>query len=87
MSKLDAVRALREARFAQEQARAGKPASRVAPQPAKATQPAKQTKASRPTAVVETGDTDGEALCGHRNMGGKTCTRERGHAAKNHRYS
>ena len=27
------------------------------------------------------------ALCGHRNMGGRTCTREHGHAAKSHRYS
>ena len=26
-------------------------------------------------------------LCGHRNMSGRTCTRERGHAAKSHRYS
>ena len=28
-----------------------------------------------------------EALCGHRNMSGRTCTREAGHAAKSHRYS
>ena len=28
-----------------------------------------------------------EELCGHRNIGGRTCTRERGHAAKSHRYS
>ena len=28
-----------------------------------------------------------EELCGHRNMSGRTCTRERGHAAKSHRYS
>ena len=28
-----------------------------------------------------------EELCGHRNMGGRTCTRERGHSAKSHRYS
>jgi hypothetical protein len=26
-------------------------------------------------------------LCGHRNMGGRTCTREAGHAAKSHRYA
>ena len=36
--------------------------------------------------------TGGHALrgpngCGHRNMGGRTCTREQGHAAKSHRYS
>ncbi|HET6561890.1 MAG TPA: hypothetical protein VFG72_08440 [Marmoricola sp.] len=28
-----------------------------------------------------------EQLCGHRNMAGRTCTREHGHAAKSHRYS
>jgi hypothetical protein len=28
-----------------------------------------------------------EALCGHRSMNGRTCTREQGHTAKNHRYS
>lgn len=28
-----------------------------------------------------------EALCGHRSMNGRTCTREQGHAAKSHRYS
>jgi hypothetical protein len=28
-----------------------------------------------------------EELCGHRNMSGRTCTREQGHAAKSHRYS
>ncbi len=28
-----------------------------------------------------------EELCGHRNMSGRTCTRERGHSAKSHRYS
>jgi hypothetical protein len=29
----------------------------------------------------------GEALCGHRSMNGRTCTREHGHSAKSHRYS
>ena len=28
-----------------------------------------------------------EELCGHKNMSGRTCTREKGHAAKSHRYS
>ena len=28
-----------------------------------------------------------EAMCGHRSMNGRTCTRERDHAAKSHRYS
>ena len=28
-----------------------------------------------------------DALCGHRSMNGRTCTREQGHVAKSHRYS
>ena len=28
-----------------------------------------------------------ERLCGHRNMSGRSCTREHGHTAKSHRYS
>lgn len=28
-----------------------------------------------------------DALCGHRSVNGRTCTREQGHTAKNHRYS
>lgn len=79
MSKMDAVRAMREARYAEQQARSGKP--RAAPKAAPA----------EPSAPAKTSDEppvdDAEALCGHRNMSGRTCTRERGHAAKSHRYS
>ena len=61
MSKMDNLRAMREAKYAEAQKRA---ASAPAPE----------------------ASTD-EELCGHRNMSGRTCTRERGHAAKSHRYS
>lgn len=85
MSKMDGLRAMREARYAETQKRAGatakKPAARppVAP-PASAANP----KAARGSSPGAEGDTE---LCGHRNMSGRTCTRERGHAAKTHRYS
>lgn len=77
MSKLDAVRALREARFEQERSRARQPTARpktvaVAPPVEREAEPAAEPDAS---------------LCGHRNMSGRTCTREKGHAAKTHRYS
>ena len=62
MSKEAALRAMREARYAERSAR---------PAPA-----AKQADAK-----------PADALCGHRSMNGRTCTRETGHAAKNHRYS
>ncbi len=59
MSKMDGLRAMREARY--EQA-----AARPKPPP--------------PDPTLET-------PCGHRAIGGRTCTREKGHEAKSHRYS
>ncbi len=75
---MDALRAMREARYAQDQARAAKNATT----PASRAQPVKPRPAVAPP--PEPGADD--ELCGHRNMGGRTCTREKGHAAKSHRY-
>ena len=84
MSKMDNLRAMREAKYAESQKRAAsapaRPKAPVAPQT-----PAADKKAAEPVAEEAAG-TD-EELCGHRNMSGRTCTRERGHAAKSHRYS
>lgn len=84
MSKMDNLRAMREAKYAEAQKRAA-----TAPARAKAAvappAPAAKKKASEPSA--EAGASTAEDLCGHRNMSGRTCTRERGHAAKSHRYS
>ena len=82
MSKMDALRAMREAGHEQAMARKAKGAG---------TPPAGKPAAGRPTpspapspaATAEPTD----ASCGHRSMNGRTCTRERGHAAKSHRYS
>jgi hypothetical protein len=86
MSKMDNLRAMREARYAEAQKRAGsapaRPRAAVAPPVAAAPAKAKAapaTKAADPA-------TDGE-LSGHRNMSGRTCTREAGHPQKSHRYS
>ena len=38
-----------------------------------------------PADVADEAET--EELCGHRAISGRTCTRERGHAAQSHRYS
>lgn len=86
MSKMDGLRAMREAKYAEAAKRAGKPAA--APRMSK---PAGSdaAEAPRPKVAPETSaptETTGQ-LCGHRNMGGRTCTREHGHAAKSHRYS
>jgi hypothetical protein len=73
MSKVDALRAMREAKYARMQANAGvkaqRPSMPVAP-PATAAAPA------------AAGDT-----CGHKSMNGRACTREPGHEQKSHRYS
>jgi hypothetical protein len=81
MSKMDNLRAMREAKYAAAQKRSAdapaRPKAPVAPPAAKAAAP--KAGAAEPSAAEE--------LCGHRNMSGRTCTRERGHAAKSHRYS
>ncbi|WP_148615669.1 hypothetical protein [Nocardioides rubriscoriae] len=88
MSKTDELRAMREAKYARARAATGRapltpnaPATTppVAPAAAKAAKPAKPADATAEPAT--------DALCGHRNMSGRTCTREQGHAAKSHRYS
>ena len=136
MSKMDNLRAMREARYAQA---AGRPAkadetekrpSSTAPTPVarrlamrppavgrpqapvgrrlatrppaadpapavarKAPAAAPRTAAKAPKTAAEapkasaTANPGPEEQCGHRNMSGRTCTREKGHAAKSHRYS
>lgn len=83
MSKMDGLRAMREAKYAEAAKRTSRPA--VAP-PRTTTPAAAGAETSRPAPRPEPPATT-EQLCGHRNMGGRTCTREHGHAAKSHRYS
>lgn len=79
MSKMDDLRAMREARYDQAMARAA-----TRPQaPPKLVGPAAPEAPEAPAAPA---DPD-EQLCGHRAISGRTCTRERGHTAKSHRYS
>jgi hypothetical protein len=93
MSKEAALRAMREAKFNARAAGGAKPPTRTAARPPvapdaaptaakKAVKKAAEKAAVEPDAGVET-----EALCGHTSMNGRTCTREKGHAAKSHRYS
>ena len=81
MSKINAMRAMREARYEQAAARAAKPGAAPQASPRRTPRP---VEVEPPTAPAE-GVTEG--LCGHRSMNGRTCTREHGHAAKSHRYS
>ena len=80
MSKMDNLRAMREARYDRAVARAGQAAPTKPSQMPRAT-----VQVAVPDSVLE--PEPGEELCGHRNMSGRTCTRERGHATKSHRYS
>ena len=81
MSKMDGLRAMREARYEQGLARA---AARPQAAPKLVVRPGPETaeaEAPAPAAEPEV------QLCGHRAISGRTCTREHGHAAKSHRYS
>ena len=82
MSKLDAQRALKLAKFERDQERArarqgGAP--RVSATPPPVAPPV--SKAAAPKAAAATG------TCGHKSMNGRACTREAGHSEKSHRYS
>jgi hypothetical protein len=89
MSKLDAQRAMREAKYARN--RSGGPSRREAAAvggtsipPATrtpGTKPAQAAKAA-PTAAAPEGE-----RCGHKSMNGRSCTREAAHSEKSHRYS
>lgn len=86
MSKSDAMRAMREARYERAEAAraAGKP--KVAAKETKRLDPpATGTKRLAADAVAEEAPDAGR--CGHRSISGRTCTRDQGHAAKSHRYS
>jgi hypothetical protein len=78
MSKMDGLRAMREARY-EAATRGTKPAATARP----AVRPTPPPTEARPVAA----DPEPSGLCGHRNMSGRSCTREHGHAAKSHRYS
>jgi hypothetical protein len=81
MSKEAAQRAMREARYNERIAASAKSGS-VARRPRTVTAP------TPPVAPVEPSPAAADpALCGHRSMNGRTCTREAGHHAKSHRYS
>jgi hypothetical protein len=88
MSKVDAQRAMREARYAGLQAQTPA-ARRPAPpreQPAAEAPPVEAPpKANPPAQRRRTADT-ATRLCGHHSIGNKSCQREAGHPEKTHRY-
>ena len=88
MSKVDAQRALREARYARfAAAKAAEPATAVV-EPANAPTVIESATAFAAPPVAEhvVAEAVGE-LCGHTSINGRSCTRPSGHPQKNHRYS
>ncbi len=78
MSKMDDMRAMREARYAALRSDSTKPIA------APKRQRQVPIRADGAAAVPESAQ---DGLCGHRAISGRTCTREKGHAAKSHRYA
>jgi hypothetical protein len=93
MSKMDNLRAMREARYEQAAARSPKAAAQqtATPTTTSATTRRTATQVAPPPAPASTSTAPAAepeaALCGHRAISGRTCTREAGHAAKSHRYA
>ncbi|MCW2809959.1 MAG: hypothetical protein JWP61_417 [Friedmanniella sp.] len=100
MSKVDAQRAMREAKYARERAsgptrrEAAAAAAGAAPDAPVAVAPVapksriKPTRAAEPASAVaepKAASAAGE-LCGHKSMNNRACTREAGHPEKSHRY-
>ena len=87
MSKVDAQRAMREAKYARN--RASGPTRREAAAVGETpTAPAARTPGTKPAraaAAPTVAAPEGER-CGHRSMNGRACTREAAHAEKSHRY-
>jgi hypothetical protein len=97
MSKLDALRAMREAKYARDSASgptrreaaaaaAGgavpvAPAAPAAPKAAAKKRTPSTSAKTKPVAEAPAGE-----ACGHRSMNGRACTREAGHSEKSHRY-
>ncbi len=90
MGKVDDQRAMREAKYASRQ----RSAAGLAATPPKAAtarpRPTVSSQAADSPAVTAPVSAATDELCGHRSIGNKSCTREKGHQAngtKNHRYA
>lgn len=87
MSKLDAQRAMREAKYARTHV-SGPNRREAATVGGMSTMPATPSP-SNEAARTDTGVAAPERgeRCGHRSMNGRVCTREAAHSEKSHRYN
>jgi hypothetical protein len=90
MSKVEAQRAMREARYAARNSATGTSRREVGAVVETPVARAAGTPATKPAPVADPAPTetapDGQR-CGHRSMNGRTCTRPASHREKSHRYS
>lgn len=86
MSKLDAQRAMREAKYARDSA-SGPTRREAAAAASGGSIPAvRPTPSAGPARKVAAAPAPEGDPCGHRSMNGRACTRELGHSEKSHRY-
>lgn len=88
MSKVDAQRAMREAKYARNRAsglsrREEAAVAGTSMTPAAPTLSASPAQAGQAAAPAP----EGGQRCGHKSMNGRACTREAAHSEKSHRYS
>jgi hypothetical protein len=89
MSKVDAQRAMREARYARDRASGSsrREAAAVAGTPMG---PAARTASTTPARAAESAPVAAapeKERCGHKSINGRACTREAAHSERSHRYS
>ncbi len=87
MSKVDALRALREAKYAA--AAVPTVTAKAAPEKVASAQASAKPRAAakpKPAAMPSPAAEISPELCGHRSMNGRSCTRPGGHSEMNHRY-
>jgi len=88
MSKVDAQRAMREAKYARDSA-SGPTRREAAAIAGTSMAPAGRTPSTKPAPTVEAAPTVAAPepdRCGHKSMNGRGCTREAAHPEKSHRY-
>lgn len=90
MSKSDAQRAMREAKYARNRA-SGHSRREAAVGGGTPMAPAARTPSPEPAPAAQAAPTAAAApegeRCGHKSMNGRACTREAAHSEKSHRYS
>jgi hypothetical protein len=90
MSKVEAQRAMREAKYAARNSATGTTRREVGAVGTTPVARAARAPGTKPAPVADPSPTvaaPDDQRCGHRSMNGRTCTRPASHPEKSHRYS